>query len=630
MCGIAGFTRFDDLPSADEACLRAMTERLAHRGPDGSGYHITRQIALGHRRLSIIDLESGAQPMTSPDGRYALTYNGEIYNYLELRAALEAKGVVFTTHSDTEVLLQHMMVHGLKGLDRVNGIFAFAFWDREKEELWLVRDRLGVKPLYLAEVGGDLVFASEMKSMLLHPSISRKLNQLSISKYFTYNYIPAPHTIFEEVQKLEPGMVAIFNRTGLTRQLYWDIPQQDNPISGMNADDCAARFLDLFRDAVEKQLRSDVPVGVFLSGGIDSSLVTAVAAGLVPDSLHTFSVGFEESSYDESPYARMVAERYQTRHHHEILSLKKAVDLFPTVMGILDEPFGDASILPTYLLSQFTSEHVKVCLGGDGGDELFAGYPSFQAHRMMEKLSFLPTAWRDGLNRLVRKFPVSHRYASAGFLLEQFFKGAGISPEIRFFLWMGPYGNEQKRSLLTPAFQKEILRENAFEDILNYVRQSGLVSDFERILYLCMKLYLQDDILVKVDRASMAHGLEVRVPFLDHTVVEYMSGVQSIYKLNGFQAKFLLKKAAANLLPREILKRRKAGFMIPLAQWISSDLRDMIEDLCSEQRLRADGFFDPVFVRTMLDDHYANRRDYRKMIWTLLAFQLWKENYGQP
>jgi asparagine synthase (glutamine-hydrolysing) len=297
-------------------------------------------------------------------------------------------------------------------------------------------------------------------------------------------------------------------------------------------------------------------------------------------------------------------------------------------MGILDEPFGDASILPTYLLSQFTAQHVKVILGGDGGDELFAGYPSFQAHRVMEKLSFLPTGWRDALNRLARKLPVSQKYASAGFLLEQFFKGAGVSPEIRFFLWMGPYSNEQKRGLLTADLQKSILRQNPFEDILRYVSQSGLVSDFERILYLCMKMYLQDDILVKVDRASMAHGLEVRVPYLDHNIVEYMSGVQSIYKLHGFTSKYLLKKAAGGLLPPEIIKRRKAGFMIPLATWLKADLKPIVEDLCSESRIKRDGYFNPAFVRTMLDDHYAGRRDYRKMIWTLLAFQMWKENYG--
>jgi len=628
MCGITGFTNFHQRPDAAEL-VRRMADKIVHRGPDGEGYYVQPTVALGHRRLSIIDIECGQQPMTTPDGRYTICFNGEIYNYIELRSALQNKGVQFSTHSDTEVLLHQLRLQGVAGLDAVNGMFAFAFWDKQKEEILIARDRIGIKPLYYALVDNDLVFASEMKALLVHPGVSREMNQLSISKYFTFGYIPAPNTIFQHVQKLEPGAFALFNRKGLVQKsIYWDIPLTDNPISGLNAEDCAAQFLALFRDAVGKQLRSDVPVGVFLSGGIDSSLSTAVAASLVPGKLHTFSVGFEESSYDESPYARMVAERYETEHHHDVLSLKKAVSLFPTVMGILDEPFGDASILPTYLLSQFTSQHVKVILGGDGGDELFAGYPSFQAHRMMEKLSFLPTGWRDALNRLARRLPVSQKYASAGFLLEQFFKGAGVSPEIRFFLWMGPYGNEQKRALLSPELQKSILRQNPYEDILRYVNQSGLVSDFERILYLCMKIYLQDDILVKVDRASMAHGLEVRVPYLDHNIVEYMSGVQNIYKLNGFTSKYLLKMAARDLLPPEIIKRRKAGFMIPLATWIKADLKDMVEDMCSESRIRQDGYFNPKAVRTMLDDHYNDRHDARKMIWTLLAFQMWKENYG--
>ncbi|HMO04394.1 MAG TPA: asparagine synthase (glutamine-hydrolyzing) [Kiritimatiellia bacterium] len=627
MCGIAGFTTFAPLADAT-GVIRNMASAIAHRGPDGEGFYEDPGIALGHRRLSIIDIECGRQPMSTPDGRHTLCFNGEIYNYIELRQALEREGQVFATHSDTEVLLHQLRRHGPAGLDDVNGMFAFAFWDRDAGTLLIARDRIGIKPLYYAQVGCDLVFASELKALLRHPGVSREIEPLSVSKYITFGYIPAPHTIFKAVHKLEPGAYAQFTRSGLGKALYWDIPLTDNPISGLNADECAAQFLDLFRDAVAKQLRSDVPVGVFLSGGIDSSLSTAVAATQVPGKLHTFSVGFEESSYDESPYARMVAERYGTEHHHDVLSLQKAVSMFPTVMGILDEPFGDASILPTYLLSQFTAQHVKVILGGDGGDELFAGYPSFQAHRVMEKLSFLPTGWRDALNRLARKLPVSQKYASAGFLLEQFFKGAGVSPEIRFFLWMGPYSNEQKRGLLTAELQKSILRQNPFEDILRYVNQSGLVSDFERILYLCMKMYLQDDILVKVDRASMAHGLEVRVPYLDHGIVEYMSGVQSVYKLHGFTSKYLLKKAAVSLLPPEIIKRRKAGFMIPLATWLKADLKPIVEDLCSESRIKRDGYFNPAFVRTMLDDHYAGRRDYRKMIWTLLAFQMWKENYG--
>jgi asparagine synthase (glutamine-hydrolysing) len=507
-------------------------------------------------------------------------------------------------------------------------MFAFAVWDRVAQRLFLARDRIGIKPLYYCVRDGNLMFASEMKALMQHPDLPRKLDTLSVSKFFTFGYIPAPHTIYEGVHKLEPGSWIVFSENGLRKGTYWDIPIEDNPISPMNVDECAADILGLLEDSVRKRLRSDVPVGVFLSGGVDSSAITAVAARAMSSKVHTFSVGFEEASYDESPYAKQVAELYGTEHHHEVLSQERALGLLPEVMGILDEPFGDASILPTYLLSRFTSEHVKVVLGGDGGDELFAGYPSFQAHKLMERLSFLPTTWRDAFSRLARRLPVSHRYASVEFLVQQFLKGAGISPEIRFFLWMGCYSNEQKRVLFSEDTRQQLLRRNPFEDVINYVRQSGLVSDFERILYLCMKMYLQDQILVKVDRASMAHSLEVRVPFLDHNLVEYASGIQSVYKLKGFTTKYVLKRAMRNLLPKSITHRRKAGFMMPIAVWLKTDLRDLVEDACSREALEADGLFDPEFVRRLLDDHYNEVHDYRKQIWPLLCFQLWRRNYG--
>jgi asparagine synthase (glutamine-hydrolysing) len=556
-------------------------------------------------------------------------YNGEIYNYIELRQEMESAGAVFRTQSDTEVLLELYARKGRQALQSLNGMFAFAIWDRVEGSIFMARDRLGIKPLYYSMVQGELVFASELKSLLCYPGISREIDRFSVSKYFTYSYIPAPHTIFKGVSKMQPGTCMSFDGRGEPQpELYWDIPLSDNPIATATADEYAEQFLQIMRDSVKKRLRSDVPVGVFLSGGIDSSTIVALAAQEAGRQIHTFSVGFEESTYDESPFAMEVARRWHTEHHHEVLSARRALDLLPEVMDILDEPFGDASMLPTYLLSRFTAQSVKVVLGGDGGDELFAGYPSFQAHKVMETLSFLPMGWRDFLNRLVRRIPVSHKYASVEFLLDQFMKGAGISPEIRFFIWMGCYGNEQKRRLLSEEVRQELLYVNAFEDILNYVRQSGLIMDFERLQYLCMKLYMQDDILVKVDRASMANSLEVRVPFLDHHVVEFTSGINPRYKLHGLKAKYLLKRAARNLIPASVIKRRKAGFMIPLAVWLTHDLRDLVEDMCSESAIKKDGLFDYRFVRSMLDDHFNRRRDYRKMIWTLLAFQIWRSKYG--
>jgi asparagine synthase (glutamine-hydrolysing) len=628
MCGIAGFTDFKGRMPADQAdaVLARMTRILAHRGPDAEGRMRAGPVALGHRRLSIIDLETGAQPMSAEDGRHTLVYNGEVYNYLELRAEMEAHGHVFRTHSDTEVVLRRLILDGPRALQRFNGMFALALWDRDRERLLLVRDRLGVKPLYYARTDeGEWAFASEMKALLQHPGVPRRVCPLSVSKYFSFGYIPAPHTIYEGVFKLEPGAWMEIGREGARTERYWDIPLEDNPVSPSSLDERAEDLRELLRDAVVKRLRSDVPLGVFLSGGIDSSSIVALAAPAVSGRLRTFTVGFEDATHDESPHAARVAERFGTEHVCERLSADRALDLLPAALDTLDEPFADASILPTWLLSRFTAASVKVALGGDGGDELFAGYPSFQAHRLMERLSFLPTGWRDVLTRAVRRLPISHRYASAEFLVQQFLKGAGISADVRFLLWMGVFGNEQKRALFSPGLQASLLRRNPFEDVLNHVRQSGLTSDFERIQYLCMKMYLQDDILVKVDRASMAHGLEVRGPFLDYQLVEFAAQIPAAYKLRGLRGtKYILKHAMRGLLPPAILRRRKAGFMIPLAQWISGPLRPMVEDHLCSPAIGETGFFRPEEARRMAEDHWAGRRDHRKLIWALMMFERWR------
>lgn len=623
MCGIAGFTKFFSKPDDPSGLVRSMTDALRHRGPDGEGIYSDAVIELGHRRLSIIDLENGRQPMHSEDGRYHIVFNGEIYNYLELRKSLESQSCRFVTNSDTEVLLRQFIMHGPAGLADINGMFAFAVWDSSDKSLFIARDRIGIKPLHYTVLKGELIFASEIKSLLKYPGISRELDLLSVSKYFSYGYIPAPHTIYREVHKLEPGHYLRFRGGDVLLQKYWDIPIQDRPPSGYNVEECAGRFADLLKDAIRKQMRSDVAIGVFLSGGIDSSLITAMAASMQSGRLQTFSIGFEEASYDESRFAREVAERFGTEHHHDVLTSGRARELIPSVMGQLDEPFADASIVPTSHLSQYTSRNVKVALGGDGGDELFAGYPSFKAHRIMEALSVLPVSWRDVLVRLSRRLPVSTGYTSAGYFLEQFFKGAGISPEIRFLIWMGSFGNEQKNGLFSESVRRELLRTNPFEDVVAYLQRSGISGGFERLLYLSMKMYLQDGVLVKVDRASMGHSLEVRVPYLDHHIVEFVSGIQTDYKLRGFTSKYLLKKVAGTYLPAGIINRPKAGFMIPLAGWLRGDLRGLVDELCAESLIKETGLFNYAYVRSMLDDHYSGRRDYRKMIWTLLAFQFW-------
>ncbi len=628
MCGIAGFTAFGSNPCKQDEVIQSMMQTLVHRGPDGDGFFRDAKVTLGHRRLAIIDLQGGAQPMSDSSGRFTIIYNGEVYNYVELRRELEQRGHRFTTQSDTEVMLQYLAVDGMAAVRKFDGMFAFALWDREEQQLFLARDRVGIKPLFYCQSGPDLIFASEIKALLKHPLVTRTLDPLSVSKYFSYGYVPAPHSIFANIRKLEPGTYLKFGATGLTREFYWDVPLTDNPVSPRHIDECCEELLQLMRDSVRRQLRSDVPVGVFLSGGIDSSVITALAAQESPGRLHSFSIGFEQPSYNESAHARRVATLFGTQHHEEILTARKAAELFPEVMRSLDEPFADASIFPTYLLSKLTASHVKVVLGGDGGDELFAGYPAFQAHKIVEALSFLPISWRDWLGRLVRRLPVSHRYTSAEFLLQQFLKGLGLSPEVRFLLWMGCYGNAEKKLLLSRDLQQRLLREDPFEDIAQHVKRSGLTGDFERLLYLCLKLYFQDDILQKVDRAGMAHSLEVRVPYMDRDLVEYACRIQPFYKLRGFTTKYVLKRAVRDLLPPDIIHRRKAGFMMPVAGWLTHEMRDTIEDLCSTRAISETGLFDAAFVRQMLDEHFQQRRDHRKHIYALLCFMAWRRNYG--
>ena len=628
MCGIVGFTCFQGGATPDETTLRQMAATLRHRGPDAEGFHLEPGIALGHRRLSILDIAGGAQPMAVRAGRYWIACNGELFNYLELHRTLVAKGCAFATRSDTEVLLQQVVEQGVAGLDEVNGMFALAIWDREALELVLIRDRFGIKPLYCFVDRGDVVFATETKALLRHPAASREVDPVAIGKYLAYGYVPAPQTVFRRIRKLEAGTLLRATRRGIAVAKYWDVPLQDRPVNSLRADACAAELLHLLRDAVAKQMRSDVPVGVFLSGGLDSSVVAALAAAGGGRSLPTFSIGFEDATYNELPHARRVAAQYGTDHHEEVLSLERAVRLLPECLAGLDEPCGDASILPTYLLAQVAARHVKVALSGDGGDELFAGYPAFQADKLVEALSFLPVSWREAFDRAVRRLPVSHRYASAAFLLDQFIRGSGISPEVRFLLWLGPSGNEERTRLLAPALRDAYPERDPFEDVRRHVRASGLNDRFARLLYLGMKLYLQDGILAKVDRAAMAHSLEVRPPFLDHRVVAYVAGVQSMYKLKGLTTKYLLKRAARGLLPPDIIHRRKAGFMMPIASWLAGELRPLVEEHCAASVLARDGWFDPAAARQLLDEHVARRRDHRKLLWALLCFQIWRRQFG--
>jgi len=623
MCGIAGFTTLRHQPDSPEKALAAMTCALTHRGPDAEGAFADAAVRLGHRRLSILDLSGGAQPMSSPDGRWHIVFNGEIYNYVELRRDLETRGAVFRTQSDTEVLLQAWAEDGPDCLPRLNGMFAFAIWDAREKRLSLARDPLGIKPLYYSNHHGELIFASELRSLLKYPGLRPGLDPASINKYLAFGYIPAPSTAYAGIRKLEPGQMLVWSPAGRRTDYFWDLPIEDNPVAAGTFDESAEKTRELLQEAVRYQLRSDVEVGILLSGGIDSSAVAALAAPLAGKKLHSFSIGFAEASYNELPFAELVARRVGTEHHHQTLGPSDVVSALPKIYSGLDEPLGDASLVPTWFLSRLAASKVKTVLGGDGGDELFAGYPSFQAHLLVERLSFLPLAIRDAINHIIQRLPVSHNYKSLPFLLAQFVKGLGLPPEIRFLLWMGACGNPERRDLLADGVRDQLHRANPFEDVTRLAQRSGLSGGLERIFYLCAKLYLQECVLMKVDRASMAHSLEVRVPFLDVDLVSHAFSLRADYKMRGRQTKLILREALRRDLPEAILKRKKAGFAMPVAAWLQQDLKPWALDLTQSSLVDSTGILDPRAMRRMTEEHLSGQSDHRRSLWAVLAFLAW-------
>jgi asparagine synthase (glutamine-hydrolysing) len=626
MCGITGI--LDASGPVDREALRRMANALRHRGPDDESYYFSEDragqvsVGFGFRRLSIIDLSGGRQPMSNEDGTLWLVCNGELYNYPSLRPALEAKGHRFHTHCDVEVLLHLYEEAGPECVTQVNGMFAAAIWDTRRQTLFLARDRLGKKPLYYRDTPTQMLFGSEVKALLQHPACPRELEPRSLSKYLAYEYVPSPHCIFKGIQKLPAGHTLTWQPGQTRRRQYWDLKFAPSP-APRSEDQVAEELRDRLKEAVRLRLISDVPLGVFLSGGIDSSTVVALMAELRPAAqIRTFAIGFEDSSFDESMYARQVAAFFGTDHREDILQPRALLDMLPEVAAFLDEPFADASIIPTYLLSRFTRRHVTVALGGDGGDELFAGYPTFPAQRAA-RFYRVPQALHERIIRpLAELLPVSHDNFSLDFKVKRFLRGAACRPEIRDQVWIGSF---------TPAEQQRLLADasaiDQYEDVLEAEKLCPSRNTLERLTYLYCKFYLQEDILAKVDRASMACGLEARAPFLDYTFVEFANAIPFDLKLKGLKTKYILKRAMAGKLPPDILARGKKGFGIPVAKWFRSELRETLLDMLSEQRIRQQGLFDHREIARLLDEHLRGSKDHRKQLWTLFMFQLWFDKY---
>ncbi len=630
MCGIYGY--LSPTGTIDPTILRRMGHPLKHRGPDDEGEVILDSsevsVGLGHKRLSIIDLSpAGKQPMANEDETIWITFNGEIYNFREIRKELEGKGHKFRSHSDTEVIVHLYEELGTKCLERLNGMFAFALWDAKQKSLFLARDRTGKKPLHYCVHRGHFLFASEIKALLQHPLVSREIDLKSLNKYLAYEYVPAPNSIFKAIKKLEPGYCLLFRGGAAVTSQYWDIPMEDYPIS----DRTEAQYIDELKELLERAVTArleaaDVPVGLFVSGGLDSGVVAAMARR-AKENLQCFSIGFEEASFDESRYAQQVARSLGIKHHLKVFRAQEMLHMVERLPEILDEPLADPSILPLYLLSQFAAEHMKVVLSGDGGDELFAGYQTYQAHKLVTFYDALPGFIKESVKALAFRLPVSHKYLSLDFKIKQFLKGVGVSSEVRFFLWRGAFSNAERHALLRPEVRLELQNENAYEEIYRYVRKSGLTKELERILYLSMKLYLQDNNLVTVDRASMANGLEVRSPLLDRDVVDFVCRLPMEYKLNGLKTKYILKKVAEELLPRNVVYRKKKGFGVPLAKWLTGELREFMLDYLSQERIERQGIFHYPCVSQLIDEQLTMKKDNRELLWTLLVFQTWYERY---
>ena len=626
MCGIVGnvLARADRTP--DAAVLKRMNDRITHRGPDDEGVFVQGPAGLAMRRLKIIDLATGHQPMTGEDGRVWTVFNGEIYNYRELREAHAARGHVFTTRSDTEVIVHGYEERGVASVGDLDGMFAVAIWDAPARTLLLARDRLGIKPLYYAVLPDQIVFASELKALLEHPAIERTLDLTALSRYLAHEYVPAPHSILRAVRKLPAGHWLTYTDGRVKLEPYWDVHFQRG--AGIDEAEAVEALRAALDRSVKQHLVSDVPLGVFLSGGIDSSAVAAFAARHFPGRLKTFSIGFEDPSFDETAHARRVARVLDTDHQEEILDPRAALDLVARLPELLDEPLGDASFLPTYLLSRFTRRSATVALSGDGGDELFAGYPTYQAHRLAGPLELIPPLLRRRLLRpVVERLPVSLDNLSFDFKLKRFVAGLDFAPVDRHAAWLGSFTPAEQRELFTAdalARMEAPPSYGAFHEMLSHAPSA---SGLERMLYLDLKGYLGEGVLTKVDRASMACSLEVRVPLLDHRVVELASSLPMHLKLRRVTTKYVLKRALAGVLPRDILERPKKGFGIPLGRWFRGELAPMLRDVCAPEVIRRAGLFRPEAVGRLLAEHAEGRHDHRKKLYTLLAFQLWASRY---
>ena len=656
MCGICGMLSLHGHP-VDREVLQRMCDVLKHRGPDDEGVYISKSkiknhpekfiefpgpspqnflkipegkskiqtsgvnIGLGHRRLAIIDLETGHQPMHNEDKTVWLVFNGEIYNFMDLREDLEKRGHKFYTKSDTEVIIHLYEEYGSDCLKLLRGMFAFAIWDERKERLFMARDRVGQKPLCYTEHKGQFIFASELKAILQVPGIRREVNLEAMHHYLTYQYVPSPLTMFEGIKKLPPAHFLIWEKGRVRMERYWKLSFRPGIIRSEG--DYRERIGALFEEAVKLRLVSDVPLGAFLSGGIDSTAVVGMMSRLSNRAVKTFSIGFEEKAYNELKFAQMAAKRFGTEHH-EFIVKPEALKILPKLIWHYNEPFADSSAIPTYYVAERTREYVTVALNGDGGDESFAGYPRYRAAKLADYYQRMPVWLREKLVRgLVEKLPSSPQAKTFIRQLKRFLEAISLSPERRYARWVSFFDNRMKEELYSSHMKKASEGIDSFEHLEGIYREADGSDFLSRTLYVDIMTYLSDDLLVKIDIATMANSLEARSPFLDHKLMEFAASLPSQLKLRRLTSKYILKKSLRELLPSPIRRRSKMGFGVPISDWFRNELRGYLSGvLLSETSLRR-GYFQEGYIRQLLNEHCQGRHDHGYRLWALLNLELW-------
>jgi asparagine synthase (glutamine-hydrolysing) len=620
MCGICGVVASEREGAPDLEAVSRMCGRLLHRGPDDDGFFHEGEVALAARRLSIIDLAHGHQPIANEDGSCVVVQNGEIYNYRELKRELEGRGHRFATDCDTEVLVHLYEEHGDAFVERLRGMFAIALWDKRRRRLLLARDRFGIKPLYYRVADGGISFASELKAMLEQPGFSREIDPKAVSAYLAFNSIPAPLTIFAEARKLPPGQLLIWEGGEVRQRRYARPgPAPGGELRRGSADELATELREVLDDSVRAHLVADVPVGVLLSGGVDSGGLAALASANSGEPLRTFSIGFEEAGFNELSRARLVAQRYGT-DHHELIVRPDAVELLPKLVEAFDEPFGDSSALPTYLVSELAAGHVKVALSGEGGDELFGGYYTYVADLLARRVGRLAPLARP----LAEALPSRTERVGFDYKAKRFARAAALPPLERHHAWKEIFSPQARAELAGPGASSwdpvDLYRAR-------YAETAG-AEPLARMQDVDLGIYLVDDLLVKTDRLSMAHSLELRVPFLDPKVAEFAFSLPTRLKVRGFAKKRLLRQALAPLLPKEIIHGRKQGFSIPLATWLRGPLGPFAREVLAPSALQRQGLLEPAAVTPLLDRHISGQEDLSRQIWGLMALTLWFDRYA--